>query len=91
MKLTKMSAASNRHARILSLAVFIITWLLSFSFANAVFGKKVSWFDKTLFHRAMRFNVNVEPICFSPEEFAEEQLPIIRDIKQSGGGDYRFE
>jgi predicted nucleotidyltransferase len=40
--------------------------------------------NKTIFHRAMRFNVDLEPICFSPEEFTAEQLPIIRDIKRSG-------
>ncbi len=40
--------------------------------------------NKMVFHRAMRFNVDLEPICFSPREFAEEHLPIIRDIKRAG-------
>ena len=38
----------------------------------------------TIFHRAMRFNVDLEPICFSPSEFEEEYLPIVKEIKQSG-------
>ena len=40
--------------------------------------------NQKIFHRAMLFNVELEPICFSPEEFEQEQLPIIQDIKQSG-------
>lgn len=40
--------------------------------------------NKMVFHRAMRFNVDLEPICFSPREFAEAQLPIIRNIKRDG-------
>jgi len=25
-----------------------------------------------------------KPICFSPEEFEKEELPIVRDIKREG-------
>jgi hypothetical protein len=26
----------------------------------------------------------LEPICFSPEEFEKEELPIVLDIKRTG-------
>ena len=34
--------------------------------------------------RASRYNVDLEPICFSPEEFEKEELPIVLDIKRNG-------
>lgn len=37
-----------------------------------------------IFHRAMLYNVDLEPICFSPEEFEKEELPIVLDIKRVG-------
>lgn len=37
-----------------------------------------------IFHRAMQYNVDLEPICFSPEEFEKEELPIVLDIKREG-------
>lgn len=40
--------------------------------------------NKKVFHQAMLYNVYLEPICFSPEEFDEESLPIVHEIKRSG-------
>lgn len=40
--------------------------------------------NRKVFHRAMLFNVDIEPICFSTMEFELEQLPIIASIKQTG-------
>jgi len=37
-----------------------------------------------IFRRAMRYNLDLEPICFSPEEFEKEELPIVLDIKKTG-------
>lgn len=40
--------------------------------------------NQEIFHRAMRYNLDLEPICFSPEEFEKEELPIVLDIKRNG-------
>jgi predicted nucleotidyltransferase len=40
--------------------------------------------NQKIFSRASRYNVDLGPICFSPEEFEKEELPIILDIKQTG-------
>ena len=40
--------------------------------------------NQDIFHRAMLYNVDLEPICFSPEEFEKEELPIVLDIKRTG-------
>jgi predicted nucleotidyltransferase len=40
--------------------------------------------NQKIFSRASRYNVDLEPICFSPEEFEKEELPIILDIKRTG-------
>ncbi|MCG3121589.1 MAG: hypothetical protein ALAOOOJD_04744 [bacterium] len=40
--------------------------------------------NQEIFHRAMLYNVDLEPICFSPEEFEKEELPIVVDIKRTG-------
>ena len=40
--------------------------------------------NQEIFHRAMLYNVDLEPICFSPEEFETEELPIVLDIKRTG-------
>ncbi len=37
-----------------------------------------------IFSRASRYNVDLEPVCFSPEEFEQENLPIVLDIKRTG-------
>lgn len=37
-----------------------------------------------IFSRAARYNVDLEPICFSLEEFEKEELPIVLDIKRTG-------
>lgn len=37
-----------------------------------------------ILNRASRYNVDLEPICFSPEEFEKEELPIVLDIKRTG-------
>lgn len=40
--------------------------------------------NQRIFRRAMRYNLDLEPICFSPEEFEKEELPIVVDIKRTG-------
>lgn len=40
--------------------------------------------NQNIFRRAMRYNLDLEPICFSPEEFKKEELPIVLDIKREG-------
>ncbi len=40
--------------------------------------------NQKIFSRASRYNVDLEPICFSLEEFEKEELPIVRDIKREG-------
>lgn len=40
--------------------------------------------NQRIFSRASRYNVDLEPICFSPEEFEKEELPIVLDIKRTG-------
>ncbi|MGH7595639.1 MAG: nucleotidyltransferase domain-containing protein [bacterium] len=40
--------------------------------------------NQKIFSRASRYNLDLEPICFSPEEFEQEYLPIVRDIKREG-------
>jgi predicted nucleotidyltransferase len=40
--------------------------------------------NQKIFSRASRYNLDLEPICFSPEEFVQEYLPIVRDIKREG-------
>ena len=40
--------------------------------------------NQKIFRRAMRYNLDLEPICFSPDEFEKEYLPIVRDIKREG-------
>ncbi|GEM_PF-306376 len=40
--------------------------------------------NQEIFHRAMLYNVDLEPICFSTEEFEKEELPIVLDIKRTG-------
>lgn len=40
--------------------------------------------NQKIFSRASRYNVDLEPICFSPEEFEKEELPIVLDIKRTG-------
>lgn len=40
--------------------------------------------NQRIFSRASRYNVDLEPICFSPEEFEKEELPIVVDIKRTG-------
>ena len=40
--------------------------------------------NQKIFSRASRYNVDLEPLCFSPEEFEKEELPIVRDIKREG-------
>ena len=40
--------------------------------------------NQKIFSRASRFNVDLEPICFSSEEFEKEELPIVLDIKREG-------
>jgi predicted nucleotidyltransferase len=40
--------------------------------------------NQKIFSRAARYNVDLEPICFSPEEFEKEELPIVLDIKRTG-------
>ncbi len=40
--------------------------------------------NQRIFSRASRYNLDLEPICFSPEEFEQEYLPIVRDIKREG-------
>ncbi|MGH7493098.1 MAG: nucleotidyltransferase domain-containing protein [bacterium] len=37
-----------------------------------------------IFSRASRYNVDLEPVCFSPKEFEQEDLPIVLDIKRTG-------
>jgi predicted nucleotidyltransferase len=40
--------------------------------------------NQKIFSRASRYNLDLEPICFSPKEFEQEYLPIVRDIKREG-------
>jgi predicted nucleotidyltransferase len=40
--------------------------------------------NQKIFSRASRYNVDLEPICFSPEEFEKEELPVVLDIKRTG-------
>ena len=40
--------------------------------------------NQKIFSRASRYNLHLEPVCFSPEEFEQEYLPIVRDIKREG-------
>jgi predicted nucleotidyltransferase len=40
--------------------------------------------NQKIFSRVSRYNVDLEPICFSPEEFEKEELPIVLDIKRTG-------
>jgi len=40
--------------------------------------------NQKIFSHASRYNVDLEPICFSPEEFEKEELPIVLDIKRTG-------
>jgi len=40
--------------------------------------------NQKIFRRAMRYNLDLEPVCFSPEEFEKEELPIVLDIKRTG-------
>jgi predicted nucleotidyltransferase len=40
--------------------------------------------NQKIFSRASRYNLDLEPICFSPEEFEQEYLPTVRDIKREG-------
>ncbi|KAA0231536.1 hypothetical protein KJ068_19240 [bacterium] len=40
--------------------------------------------NQKILSRASRYNVDLEPICFSPEEFEKEELPIVLDIKRNG-------
>ncbi|MGH7449845.1 MAG: nucleotidyltransferase domain-containing protein [bacterium] len=51
---------------------------------SAVNTKNSLAINQDIFHRAMLYNVDLEPICFSPEEFEQEYLPIVRDIKREG-------
>lgn len=51
---------------------------------SAVNAKNSLAINQDIFHRAMLYNVDLEPICFSPEEFEQEYLPIVRDIKREG-------
>jgi len=50
----------------------------------AVNGRNSLTVNQDIFHRAMLYNVDLEPICFSPEEFEKEELPIVLDIKRTG-------
>lgn len=50
----------------------------------AVNGRNSLVVNQDIFHRAMLYNVDLEPICFSPEEFEREELPIVLDIKRTG-------
>jgi hypothetical protein len=40
--------------------------------------------NQKIFRRAMRYNLDLEPACFCPEEFEKEELPIVLDIKRDG-------
>jgi predicted nucleotidyltransferase len=40
--------------------------------------------NQKIFRRAMRYNLDLEPICFSLEEFEKEEQPIVLDIKRTG-------
>ena len=40
--------------------------------------------NQKVFSRASRYNLDLEPICFSLEEFEKEELPIVRDINRTG-------
>jgi predicted nucleotidyltransferase len=51
---------------------------------SAVNAKNSFAINQDIFHRAMLYNLDLEPICFSPEEFEQEYLPIVRDIKREG-------
>lgn len=51
---------------------------------SAVNAKNSLAINQDIFHRAMLYNLDLEPICFSPEEFEQEYLPIVRDIKREG-------
>lgn len=37
-----------------------------------------------VFHEAQELNPFLEPICFSTEEFEDEQAPIVHEIKRTG-------
>lgn len=37
-----------------------------------------------VFHEAQEFNPLLEPICFSKEEFEDELIPIVHEIKHTG-------
>lgn len=37
-----------------------------------------------VFHEAQEFNPDIEPICFSKEEFEDELTPIVHEIKHTG-------
>ena len=37
-----------------------------------------------VFHKAQELNPFLEPICFSIEEFEDEQAPIVHEIKRTG-------
>lgn len=50
----------------------------------ALNGRNSLTVNQDIFHRAMLYNVDLEPICFSPEEFEKEELPIVLDIKREG-------
>ena len=45
-----------------------------------------NYFDlkKKIFKKAMELNSQLEPLCFSSEEFENDWLPIVPEIKRSG-------
>ena len=37
-----------------------------------------------VFHEAQELSASLEPLCFSKEEFEDEQTPIVYEIKRTG-------
>ncbi len=40
--------------------------------------------NRKIFHEAMLYNVDVEPVCFSVEEYEDASLPVVREIRRQG-------
>jgi len=70
------SYATGRNRDYSDIDLAIITPILNVENSIAI--------NLKIFSRASRYNVDLEPICFSPEEFEKEELPIVRDIKREG-------
>lgn len=70
------SYATGRNRDYSDIDLAIVTPILNVENSLAI--------NQKIFSRASRYNVDLEPICFSPEEFEKEELPIVLEIKREG-------